>query len=288
MIIDGHAHACGEYLTADCIIKTLDNSKADKVILVPGEPDSRAGYFLPDLAELFPGLNVVKATNLLTGIVIKITGMLDTVPKGNEYVNQLRSSLNDRVIQFIWVTTRIQDPEEYLDNKLSEWHFSGVKLHQCWDKFSIDSKFFREIAEWTERNKLPLFIHLSSDAEVRKIIGFKKDHPDLNLIIAHLFGLELFITERSGLHNLYFDISSPQLVSRKRIMSAIKSFGPGSLILGSDTPYGKNNLQKIIDKVSGLDLDDHEKELIFGGNLLKILPDLNRTMREQNARHSSC
>jgi hypothetical protein len=45
MIIDGHAHACGGYLTPENIIKTLDNSGTDKVVLVPGEPNSKAEYF---------------------------------------------------------------------------------------------------------------------------------------------------------------------------------------------------------------------------------------------------
>ena len=37
MIIDGHSHACGKYLTAEGIIKTLDENGVDKVVLVPGE-----------------------------------------------------------------------------------------------------------------------------------------------------------------------------------------------------------------------------------------------------------
>jgi len=82
MIIDGHAHACGGYLTPENITRTLDNSGTDKVILVPGEPNSKAEYFLPDLAALFPNINVVKATNFLTRIVIRLSGMLDHIPKG--------------------------------------------------------------------------------------------------------------------------------------------------------------------------------------------------------------
>jgi hypothetical protein len=37
MIIDGHSHACGEYLTSDSLIATIDKWGVDKVILVPGE-----------------------------------------------------------------------------------------------------------------------------------------------------------------------------------------------------------------------------------------------------------
>lgn len=275
MIIDGHAHACGGYLTPENIIRTLENSGADKVILVPGEPNSKAEYFLPDLASLFPNLNVVKTTNFLTRIVVRLSGLLDYIPNGNEFVHELRLKTNDRVIQFIWITTHIHNPIGYLDNKLADWNFSGVKLHQCWDNFSIDSKFFIEIANWTEKNDLPLFIHLNTDAEVKKIIKYKRDHPKLKLIIAHLFGLELFINENLSPENLYFDTSSPQLVSTKRLIKAFRYFGPNTLILGSDNPYGKNNLKKNIDRISGLDIADQDKKQILGGNLLHIISNKN-------------
>ena len=277
MIIDGHAHACGEYLTPDNIIMTLDKYGTDKVFLVPGELNSKAEYFVPNLAALFPNLNVVKATNFLTRIVIRLSGMIDQVPIGNEYVYELKLKTNDRVIQFIWITTSIKDPLEYLNNKYIQWHFSGVKLHQCWDNFSIDSKFFFEVAHWTEKNDLPLFIHLSSDSEVKRIIKYKGQHPNLKLIIAHLFGMELFINENLNPSNLFFDISSPQLVSKKRLTIAIRFFGARHLVLGSDIPYGKKNLQKNINRVSELNITDQDKKLILGENLLKLLSQENRT-----------
>lgn len=44
MIIDGHAHACGKYNSADKIIKYLDLHEIDKVILCPGEPGNSKNY----------------------------------------------------------------------------------------------------------------------------------------------------------------------------------------------------------------------------------------------------
>ncbi len=46
MIIDGHSHACGAYLTSDSLIATIDKWGLDKVILVPGEIYSKTSYFL--------------------------------------------------------------------------------------------------------------------------------------------------------------------------------------------------------------------------------------------------
>jgi len=195
MIIDGHSHACGRFLTADRIIETLDSKGIDKVILVPGVLNSKVEYSLPNIAALFSHYNVVKLTNYLTKFVMKLSGKVKDIPMGNEHVYDLTQKTNGQVIQFIWVTTRIIQPYDYLDKKRLVWGFKGVKLHQCGEKSSVDSDFFREVALWAEKNDLPLFIHLSDDSEVAKIIGYKKNHPELKLIVAHLFGLAVFVKE---------------------------------------------------------------------------------------------
>ena len=271
MIIDGHAHASGDFLDAEIIIDNLDKYGVDKVILVPGELESTKNYSLPNLAKLFPANNVVKVTNRLTKFVMRITGTVNQIPKGNERVYNLTQTTNGRVIQFIWITQQIENPAEYLKEKFTEWNFKGVKLHQCWEDYSVDSDFFRRVAEWTEKNYLPLFIHLYSDYDVKQLIEYKKGHPKLKLIVAHLFGLEIFIDHKYKDENLYFDISTIQLTSTKRLMDAIKFVGATNVTLGTDTPYGKDNLKKNIDRIRSLDISPREKELILGENMRKLL-----------------
>lgn len=203
MIIDGHAHACGEFLTPESIINKLDSSGVGKVI--------------------------------------------------------------------IWITQQIANPTEYLNTKLLDWRFNGVKLHQCWESYSIDSEFFRTIAEWTEKNDLPLFIHLFSDRDVKEIIEYKRKHPKLKSIIAHLFGLELFIKNDFKDENLYFDTSTLQLTSTKRLMDAINFIGAKNVLMGTDTPYGKDNLRKNIERIKNLDISAKEEELILGENMKELL-----------------
>ncbi|MBU8893610.1 MAG: amidohydrolase family protein [Bacteroidales bacterium] len=271
MIIDGHSHACGKFLTPDNIIRTLDKSGVDKVILVPGELNSNSEYSLPNIAELFPAKNVVKITNYLTKFVMKLTGKVKDIPAGNEHVYNLKQKTHGRVIQFIWITTQIKNTLEHLNNRFAKWNFQGVKLHQCWETFSVDSNFFSEVALWSENKNLPLFIHLYSDTEVIKIIEYKKNHPNLNLIVAHLFGLELFIKDGYKDNNLYFDTSTIQLISTKRLIDAINFFGADKIIFGTDTPYGKDNLKKNIDRIKLLDIPKSEKEMILGENIKRLL-----------------
>ena len=271
MIIDGHAHACGVFLTPESIIKELDNSGVDKVVLVPGELESSKNYSLPNIAKLFPSNNVVKITNYLTKLVMKITGAIKQIPKGNEFVYSLTKKTKGRVIQFIWITQQIENPIEYLNEKLANWNFKGVKLHQCWESYSINSSFFRSIAEWAEKNNIPLFIHLYSDRDVKELIEYKRRHPNLKLIIAHLFGLELFIKADFKDENLYFDSSTYPLISTKKLVNAILFVGAEKIIMGTDTPYGKDNLRKNIERIRNLSISTEEKELILGKNIKELL-----------------
>lgn len=271
MIIDGHAHACGDYLTSETIIKKLDESNADKVILVPGELNSKKTYALPDLARIFPKKNVVKFFNILTKMVIRLTGAVKHIQKGNDYVFELVRKIPQRVIQFFWITKEISDIHQTLEEKYNNLKFKGLKLHQCWERFSIESNYFMNIADWAEKKGLPIFIHLGSDKEVIKLIEYKKNHPNLVLIIGHLFGLELFSEEKLIFDNIYFDISTYQVTSDERVMKAIKRFGAEKIILGSDTPYGKDNLKKNIERIDRLSISQGEKDSILGLNIKNLL-----------------
>jgi len=272
MIIDGHSHACGKYLTAEGIIDTLDKNSVDKVVLVPGELNSKSEYFLPNIASRFPKSNVVKITNNLTKFIMNLTGKVKDIPEGNEFVNTLKSKTDDRVVQFIWITTRIESITDYLNTKYNDWGFHGVKVHQCWEKFSIDSDFFVKVAEWAELKDLPLFIHLFSDKDVLKLIEYKKEHPKLKLIVAHLFGLELFINKFINDGNLYFDSSPLQLTSDYRLKMAIDYVGVEKVLMGTDTPYGAtNNLRKSIDRIKKLKLSKEDEASILGLNMKRLL-----------------
>ncbi|PKP30173.1 MAG: hypothetical protein CVU00_13880 [Bacteroidetes bacterium HGW-Bacteroidetes-17] len=272
MIIDGHSHACGRFLTAESIIKTLDSNGVDKVILTSGELNSKAEYSLPNIAALFPHRNVVKLSNYLTKFMMKLSGKVKDIPMGNEHVYDLTQKTKDRVIQFIWITSQINKPSDYLDKKRTVCDFKGVKLHQCWEKSSVDSDFFREVACWAEKNDLPLFIHLSNDSEVAKLIEYKKNHPELKLIVAHLFGLAVFIKKNLKDKNLYFDTSPFQLISKKRLIDAIRFAGADKILFGTDTPYsGKDNIRQSINRIKNLEISNCDKELILGGNIQKLL-----------------
>ena len=60
IVIDGHAHACGEYLTAEKIEQKLDKAGVDMVLLTPGQWKSKTTYRLKNLAMKNPYGDVFK------------------------------------------------------------------------------------------------------------------------------------------------------------------------------------------------------------------------------------
>lgn len=271
MIIDGHAHAGGCYLTAEGIQEVLEANGADKVVLVPGELGSKINYPLFPLAKLFPFLDVVPPTNVITKMIIPLTGKAKDIPEGNRYVRSLVQARPDRILQFFWALLNREGILEETAEAYEKWYFSGLKLHQCWDRFTVRSRVFEKFVDFAEQKNLPVFFHVGSYREVRYFIDFIKERPEAVFIMGHLYGLELYIKSGFPLKNLYFEISTPPLISRYRIMKAVNHFGADRVVLGSDTPYGRNTLKKNIRKVRSLMLSEAEKAMILGQNLAVLL-----------------
>ena len=271
MVIDGHAHACGNFLSASNIVRILNVNNVDKVVLVPGERNSARNYFLPEIARFFPNYDVVSITNRLTKIAISLSGTNKHIPEGNRFVYSLAQAYPDRIVQFLWVVLGKPKMLQEIKAQFSGWRFKGIKLHQCWDRFTIRSEVFENVVRFATKKDLPIFIHVDSYEEVRALIEFIVHHPETKFIIGHLFGLELYMLSGEKMENVYFEISNTYLVSTQRVNKAINHFGAHKIILGSDTPYGRNSLQLNIERVKMLPISEESKEMILGKNMQALL-----------------
>ena len=269
IVMDGHAHACGEYLTAEKIEQKLDKAGVDMVLLTPGQWKSKTTYGLKNLAMKNPYGDAVSKNNKTTSIMIKLIRAIKQIPKGNEYVYQLKCSLPQRIKQCYWVT---RENWKNVQQDYQRMQFDSLKFHQCWEKFELEEEFFVKTVEWATENRLPIFIHIRDLNQMEKLIGFIKQHPDAIIVVGHLYGVELFMKERKEyFKNTYFDLSNYYFVSKERIMLAYQHFGADHLIFGSDTPYGKQSLENTLKQISELDISRSEIELILGENLMKLL-----------------
>ena len=271
MIIDGHAHASGPFLRAEGIVKALDAAGVDRVVLVSGEADSEKTYSLPRVAHRFPNTDVVAWTNRLTRVVIALTRGVRHIAPGNDHVYQLSQEIPDRVIPFHWVVLSREGDLGELERLYEERRFRGLKLHQCWNRFRVGSEDFEAFMSWAEDKGLPVFIHLYDRRGVRELVGYLRHHPEAKVIVGHLFGLDDYVASGLRSERVYFDISTHDLISTRRILRAIEHFGVQQVVMGSDTPYARDALRLAIERVRSLPLSDPEKDSILGENLRRLL-----------------
>ncbi|PKN44371.1 MAG: hypothetical protein CVU59_11805 [Deltaproteobacteria bacterium HGW-Deltaproteobacteria-17] len=271
MIIDGHAHACGEFLHADQILSRLDAVGASMVVLSPAEPGSSRTYRVPDLAGRFPGPVWMYPVNKLVKFAVVVKGMARKLNEGNVQVHDLHLAAPDRILQCYWLDTEGPDPLLQLERDHSRWRFSMVKMHQCWTAFDPAGPLVHEVASWCGRRGLPLFAHLYRARDVAAYYQTVRAHPQTNFVLAHCIDVDVMARQRP-LDNLFFDISPPDLVSVRQIRTAVRHAGSDHVLLGSDTPYGRDNLRRNIEKIRRIeDLTAADRDRILGQNLFDLL-----------------
>lgn len=271
MIIDCHAHLGGEYNNLPSILATLDRSGADKVILCPSESPRKNSMWIPHLAGRIGGRDL----NFLVNRIIRVSTPFQKVQKNidrqNEDVFRITAGSEGRVVQFFWANPLKEGILEEMEEKYGLWKFKGIKLHQSSHPFRIKSYPFAEIAHFASHQHLPVFIHLHSKKEIRDFISVSRRYKTW-FIVGHLIGLELFIRNRKDLgENILFDISCPPLVTVNRVRLALETFGPGRIVMGTDTPFGRNNLSVAISRIRSLGLPARETGMILGDNMRGIL-----------------
>jgi uncharacterized protein len=271
MIIDGHAHLGGEYKDLAAILATLDRARADKVVLCPADQQRHDSLKIPDFAGKMPTKELNFVVNRLLRLVTGKVTLEKNLEKGNEEVFNISSLSKGRILQFFWADPAKKTVVDELEEKYELWRFKGIKLHQAVQSFKLNSLHFQNVAEFAVRKKIPIFIHLYSKKEVVKFISVSERYKT-NFILGHLIGLEILLKLKNKLgNNVFFDISCPPLVSKDRVKLAIKEFGSERIIMGSDIPYGENNIMRVIEEIRSLNLGERETELILGNNLKNIL-----------------
>lgn len=273
MIIDGHAHAMGEFGNPDLLVKLLDDLGVDKVVLCPGGSSSTERPDLPKIKESWfvKNRHLIMVSNRFLHLLVKHEGGVEEKDIGNEIVYSFKQKYPERIIQYYWTTPNQQNITEKLENVRTSMKIEGIKLHQCVLRFSNSSSGMEKLVKYAGEHHLPIFIHPYSPKEVKMLINLAKKYSATEFTIAHLMGLEIIARYGKDLENIYFDISPYHVISEKRIFRAIDKFSIEKVIMGSDTPMGENNLKNNIKKVQNMDLSKKDKELILGKNIAKLL-----------------
>ena len=272
MIIDAHAHACGEFADPGQLIEILDKQGVDKVALCPGLKGHTNAPLLPNIP--FPAIKqhpLYSRFFINPGIRFNYNVLLREKQDGNEFVYSLAGKHPDKILQIYWVDPRKPDFTAKLAEDFKKWRFKGIKLHQVCTPFKNDGYEIAQIARFAGENQLPLFIHLWSNKEALKLMNIAKKYPDTTIVLLHLIGLEAVVKDASTLKNVYCEISPFSYISENRLRYAIDKLSAESIIMGSDTPWDRDSLKNKITRISRLNIGHADKERILGRNIAEIL-----------------
>jgi len=269
MIIDGHAHAAGVFFEKDTLVSELDRLGVDKVVLAPMGFMSGDTYSQGNIEKAFPEDDPGTWLEKIAYFFQNFSDLMYDRP--NEYLFTLKRQCPDRIIQYYWANPNNPDVMQELQDHLSLWNYSGVKLHQVFANFDTNQESVQQIAQFCASHDMPLFIHLHKKKHVRQFIKLLIANPHTKFIVAHMVGYEIIAKKALKLDNFWFDISPHYLVSDEMILKAIEQFGAERLMLGSDTPLGNNNLEKSLGQVRNLNIPGSDKEKILGLNLKALL-----------------
>lgn len=265
MIIDAHAHAAGDYATAESIIATSKKYGIDKVVLCTS-PKNNLDLKAPRNIPFMKSPSSIYLLNRMLRLAYK---SFKDYGDGNKYVSEIKHKIPELVIPFLWVNPLDQQHMGDLERNIENYQARGIKLHQAWDPFAIDGNEFIELAEVARAHKMPVFIHLYSESETWKLLKYAENNREVTFIVAHMLGLDIFKAECKNLSNIFFDTSGSERVREKDIQAAIELFGYEHVIFGTDTPYARIGDQ--INKIEQLNLKDGVKEHIFRLNIMNVL-----------------
>lgn len=158
----------------------------------------------------------------------------------------------------------------------------GIKLHSDFQDFAIDDERAFPIYE-AAQGRLPILFHngdtRSDLSSPERLLNVVKRFPKLTVIGAHFAGWSMW-KKSTGLFREYLEenpespiytdcSSSLYAMSPEQATKLIRKFGVRRVMWGTDYPmwHAKEELARF----AKLPLTDSEKEMVLGGNALRLL-----------------
>ena len=176
---------------------------------------------------------------------------------------------------FPWINPRERSDLAFLEKHLAGIH--GIKLHPSCDRVRVTDPLTKPILEFAEAHRLPVMIHcgrwqeMSSYAFALEVAAL---YPQVRFILSHMGGdtpeLEMATIagiEKGELDNVYLGLEGVR--EYWAVQEAIDRLGAEHVIFGSDYPLGHPKIY--LGLVEALKIDDSQRSLIIGGNILRLL-----------------
>jgi len=178
----------------------------------------------------------------------------------------------DRLIGFAYLDPWQYTAEEELCRCVTEYGMKGLKLNPTKQAFAIDRHSLLDpIFEICAAKRLPIVVHGTSDlfCMPSKFATMARAFPNVTLIMAHMglpdaFDSAMRVVGRYA--NLFVDTSG---VSPRAVREALEAVGPEKILMATEVPWSR--FEASIRAVEQATADPAERELIMGGNILRLL-----------------
>ena len=204
----------------------------------------------------------------------------------NDYLIDAVAKSNGRLVGFAGVNPAWGDDCSKEIDRCSKAGLKGIgELHPDTQGFDLtDGKIMSSFLEAVRYHDLIVTTH--SSEPVGHTYGgkgkiypsvlweFIQNCPGIAIVCAHWGGglpiYSLMPEVEEVLANVYFDTAASPFLYRSEIFESVVSIlGAHKVLMASDYPLVKPS--RILDQISGSNLEEHEKNLITGGNATRLL-----------------
>jgi uncharacterized protein len=200
----------------------------------------------------------------------------DELREQNEWVASAVAQAPDRLLGFVYCSpNHPQLSLELIDQYVVRGSFRGIKLWVCQ---LCHHEGNDPICARAAQLGLPVLQHtwfkttgnMPTESEPRHLVELARRHPRTNFIMAHAGG-----DWERGLRTVRYQLNiiadtcgnDPEAGFTEL---AVKLLGPSRLVFGSDAT-GRSFASQMA-KVIGGEISDDEKQMILGGNLMRLMP----------------
>ena len=174
-----------------------------------------------------------------------------------------------------WINPDDENLDDFLEKNLDNIYL--FKIHPSILRRRITDKSLEIYLEIAERKKKPIVVHCGNWLDIASYkypLELSSKYPNLNIILAHLGGdspglyLQCANEVKNGNYpNVYLGTESVR--EFYFVNEVVHKVGAEKVIFGSD--YNLGLPQMYIPIIESLDIPTYDKELIFSGNILRLL-----------------
>jgi len=230
-----------------------------------------SSVFLDYETSVKDAVSVMKSAGIDSAVALPC----DTFENGKLLNEIIKHSEEFRFYFACW----INPDDTALDDFISEYgsYIKALKIHPSFQRRNVLDKSYEKYFDFAELKNIPVIVHCGRWKEIAgynfplELAGKRKK---LNVILAHLGGDQPSICtscaqdiRNKGLKNVFLGTESVR--EFYFVNEVVKTAGADKVIFGSD--YNLGLPQMYIPIVESLKISNEEKQLIFSGNISKLL-----------------